>query len=159
MYAIRSYYDPLTDYNGLEPVPKLAAIARSYADRLEGAVGVHLRRTDNEKAMQYSPLNLFVEKMSELLATGYCQNFFLASDSPEDEQYLQKSFPGRIITHPKRSYERNEAVAIKDALVDLYCLAQCKMIVGSYWSSFSETAALIGRKELQVINVQSHESC
>ena len=41
--------------------------------------------------------------------------------------------------------------AIKDALIDLYGLSRCRLILGSYWSSFSETAAAIGGSELLIV--------
>ncbi len=37
------------------------------------------------------------------------------------------------------------------AMIDLYCLAKCSKIYGSYWSSFSEVAARIGDIPLKVI--------
>lgn len=146
-----SVFHSVGGYDKFVPVPELAKIVNGYRARLDGAVGVHLRRTDNEKSSRYSPLDGFVARMSKLLAEGSCEKFFLASDSPDEANQLHAIFPGRIVSHPKASYDRDDADAIKDALVDLYCLAQCRMIIGSYWSSFSEVAAAVGQKELMVI--------
>lgn len=71
--------------------------------------------------------------------------FFVATDSREEEENLRRLFPGRIISHRKRSLDRNSPDGIKDAAVDLYCLARCGKIIGSQRSSFSEAAAQIGR--------------
>jgi hypothetical protein len=66
--------------------------------------------------------------------------FFVASDSPAEEERMRKEFPDRIRVHRKRSYDRNNPVAVQDALIDLYCLAKCRKLIGSYDSSFSEMA-------------------
>ena len=36
---------------------------------------------------------------------------------------------------------RDEPAAIADAVADLYALSGCSKIIGSYWSSFTDTAA------------------
>ena len=33
---------------------------------------------------------------------------------------------------------------MQDALIDLWCLAASRKIIGSYWSSFTDTAADMG---------------
>lgn len=146
-----SAYYPCANFDRFTPVAALAEKISSYAELVADAVGIHLRRTDNHKSLQYSSVDQFVAKMQELLATGRCRRFFLATDSPADESYLKDIFGERLVTHEKTAYDRNVSAAIKDALVDLYCLAKCRVIIGSHWSSFSETAAKIGNRELLII--------
>ena len=146
-----SAYYPCANFDRFVPVAALAERIRCYTDIVTDAVGIHLRRTDNQKSLQYSSVDQFVAKMQELLAAGRCSRFFLATDSPADESYLKEIFREKIVTHQKSSYDRNNSTAIKEALVDLYCLAQCQLVVGSHWSSFSETAAKIGHRELLII--------
>jgi len=69
--------------------------------------------------------------------------FFLATDSPEEEQDMKKLFGDRIITFAKK-LDRNNPEAIQDALVDLLCLSKTRKIIGSFYSSFSDIAADIG---------------
>lgn len=69
--------------------------------------------------------------------------FFVATDAPEEEALLHQEFPGRIISHAKASLSRNDPRGIKDALIDLYCLAHCRKLIGSHLSSFTEVAANI----------------
>jgi hypothetical protein len=76
--------------------------------------------------------------------------FFLATDSPAEEERLQQEFPGRIIMHPKTSLKRHDPRAVQEAMVDLYCLANCRKLFGSYNSSFTETAAGIRGIELRI---------
>ena len=129
----------------------LAQKIASYTDDFNQVVGVHIRRTDHEKAKKYSPTSLFIEHMERELTRHPESRFFLATDSPEVEAHLVEIFGNRIITHPKRSRDRNNPDAIKDALIDLYCLAGCKKIFGSFWSSFTDTASKIYGAETTII--------
>lgn len=114
-------------------------------------IGVHIRRTDNEKSVMYSPTSLFINKMKEELDCRPSTFFYLATDDPQEEQYFIDEFKEHIIVYKKRSLDRNTPEAIEDAVIDLYNLSMCERIYGSYWSSFSDTAALWGGIEKTVI--------
>lgn len=115
-------------------------------------VGVHIRRTDNSNSLLKSPTSAFVTMMRNELERNPGIKFFLATDSMDEEETLRRLFPGKIIVHRKQSLNRNKPEAIKDAVVDLYCLAKTTKIIGSFWSSFSEVAACLGDRELIVVN-------
>lgn len=115
-------------------------------------VGVHIRRTDNELSKKYSPTSLFVDKMIAILNNEAKTKFYLATDDKDEEQYFKSLFPQKIYTHKKRSYDRNNSLAIEDALIDLYNLAQCREILASYYSSFSDVAAWWGKIEKEVVH-------
>lgn len=106
-------------------------------------VGVHIRRTDHVDAIRSSPTSGFVACMQAELDADPDTRFFVATDEPAEEAHLRDAFPGRIVTHPKRSYARRDPQAIVDAAVDLYALAGCRSIIGSGKSSFSATAGWI----------------
>ena len=108
----------------------------------ENTIGLHIRRTDNANAIKYSPTTLFFEKVEEELKNNPQTKFYLATDDPNEEQAFIDRFGKRMLIYCKHSLDRNNPVAIKDALVDLYNLSHCKKIYGSYWSSFSDTAAI-----------------
>jgi hypothetical protein len=114
-------------------------------------IGIHIRRGDHRHAIANSPTELFVTAMQQALAENDNTGFFLATDCPDTERELRERFPGRIVTHAKRSLDRADATAIQDALVDLYGLAACERVVGSSLSSFTEVAAQIRGIPLQVI--------
>jgi hypothetical protein len=42
-----------------------------------------------------------------------------------------------------------------DALLDLFCLAACKKIIGSYCSSFTDTAASLGGIEKLIAGIDN----
>jgi len=48
--------------------------------------------------------------------------------------------------------ERNSLQGMQDALVELYTLSRTSRIIGSMQSSYSETAAQIGRIQCEFIN-------
>lgn len=105
-------------------------------------IGLHIRRTDNTKAIKYSPTHLFFEKVEEELSRNPQTKFYLATDDPQEESAFVEKFASKILIYNKHSLDRNNPLAIKDALIDLYNLSHCQKIYGSYWSSFSDTAAL-----------------
>jgi hypothetical protein len=138
--------NPLSEFR---PVPTLRAVVDGYAVDRTRTVGVHIRRTDSPWRAD-SPMAGFVRLMEEEISRQPDAFFFVSTDSPEEEDHLKRLFQRRIISHQKRSLNRNSPGGIKDALVDLYCLARCGKIIGSHRSSFSEAAAQIGRCQLVV---------
>lgn len=114
-------------------------------------IGIHIRRSDNKLSIEKSPLNLFVDKLNYEIEKDENINFFLATDDFHTENELINIFGDKIISY-KKELSRNSEKGIKDAVVDLYCLANTKFIYGSYWSSYSEIASRIGNIELVTLN-------
>ena len=113
-------------------------------------VGVHIRRSDNVQSIQESPIELFVEAIQKELESCPETTFFVCSDSMEVKKILSEKFNKNIILSSEKGSRDNET-GIKGALVDLFTLAGCDKIFGSYYSSFSEIAALLGNKPLKII--------
>lgn len=119
----------------------------------EHLVGVHIRRADNIKSIEQSPTELFINAMWEVIKKDDKAVFYLATDSHNEEKQLISEFGDRIIVNVDKELNRNSKQGIIDALIDLKGLSASKKIIGSYWSSFSETASLLdGKKELLIIN-------
>lgn len=135
------------------PIDPLQKIIQSYAKDFKNVFGVHIRRTDNVRAIRYSPMAKYIELMEKEIAHNGSLRFFLATDSPDDEAQLKMLFPDRIITHPKRSLNRNDPLAIEDALIDLFCLSKCQKLIGSHWSSFTNVAAEINGIDKTIVIV------
>jgi len=121
------------------PTGEAAARLQPLRERLAHSVGVHVRRTDNTKAAAVSTLAHFVERMRAAQEPGL--SFFVATDEPQVLRELQAQFGDAVWEYPKRAYARDDPQAIVDALVDLTALAACRRLIGSYWSSFTDTAA------------------
>jgi len=115
-------------------------------------VGIHIRRTDNLRAIHASPLEAFISVMKEKIREDSETQFFLATDNKSVEKDLRQKFRNRIISYESKCLERNSSRGIKDALIDMLCLSKTKEIVGSYWSSFSEVSAELGNDKLFVVN-------
>jgi len=144
------FYQPY-DFSVFRPVNAIREVISRYREPLKDAIGLHIRRADNDRSRYNSPTELFVTAMNDEILVDPSVRFFLATDSDEEETILSKSFGNRLLTHPKQSLRRDDPAAIRDAVVDLYCLAACRKIYGSFWSSFSETAQKLGAADLHVL--------
>ena len=85
-----------------------------------------------------------IKAMEAEIAADPDVKFFLATDDKDEETLLRKTFPGKIVSNENRTLRRDSLDGMYDALLDLFCLAACKKIIGSYCSSFTDTAASLG---------------
>ena len=134
------------------PNKGLQTVIDRYKNDLPNSVGVHIRRSDNAKSTEFSSTQSFIAQMHLELKKNPQTRFFIATDSPETFARLQDEFGGAVYQHLKRSLSRDDSAAICDAVVDLYCLAGCRKLIGSYWSSFSDTAWEINGIDHIIIN-------
>ena len=111
-------------------------------------IGVHIRRTDHNKAIEYSPTHAFVQAMQEYPSDTA---FFLATDDPSERAHMEKIFAGRLVGVTASEYHRDTLEGTKGAFREFMQLAQCSLILGSNASSFSEMAAAFGGRPLRVI--------
>ena len=117
----------------------------------EHTIGIHIRRTDNIASITQSPTELFIKQMEEFVEHQPDTTFYLATDSEEEKQKLKQVF-GERISMSGHAAERNSLQGMQDALVELYTLSRTSRIIGSMQSSYSETAAQIGRVQCSFIN-------
>jgi hypothetical protein len=134
-----------------KPINEIQIIIESYTKKFSSkTIGIHIRRTDNLESIKYSPLELYIEEMKFDLSQDSEVDFFLATDDIETEKMLENLFPGKIITI-KKELARGSKIGMVGAIVDLYCLAKCSRIYGSYYSSFSDIASRIGSIPLKIL--------
>lgn len=136
------FYGSPPSFDALRPKRDIQEEVESTIGTLDTTklIGVHIRRGDNEAAVQVSPLEAFIVRMQEEIERDPEASFFLATDDPATEQTVKESLPGRVLARPK-VFARDRAEGVRDALVDLLVLARCRLILGSYWSSFSDAAS------------------
>lgn len=115
-------------------------VSRAFAS---ATIGVHIRRTDNVNAIRYSPTRAFIAAMKNCVADDREARFFLTTDCGDTEREIKSVFGDKIITR-SRTISRSSATGMRDAVVDLFLLSRTSRILGSYYSTFSETAASIG---------------
>ncbi len=118
----------------------------------EHTVGVHVRRTDNLLSIANSPDSLFIERMHREIDRRPDTRFYLATDSAEVKHTFSQHFGPRLM-FSERASSRRSVAGMQDAVVELYVLAATKRIIGSHWSSYSETAAKIGRIPFEQMRV------
>lgn len=135
----------------LVPTPEIRREVDAFCSRFDGhTTGVHIRRTDSDFKHR-SPTTGFLERMQAEIAADPLARFFLATDDPAEEARLRAAFGDRILARP-RQLDRARPEGIRDALVDLLCLARTRRVIAGVYSSFSEAAAEIGGVERVVID-------
>lgn len=113
-------------------------------------VGVHIHRTDNTWAITNSPLELFIERMGIELTINPETTFFVASDDYSVKSILKDKFDEHIITY-EASLQRNSLQGMKDAVVELFLLANTRLILGSSFSTYSTMASSLYNRKLEVL--------
>lgn len=148
---------PEEPYKFFKPVKSIEArvdeLSKSFNSH---TIGIHIRRTDNQMAIINSPLERFFELMADEKSRNEKVKFYLATDSPESEKKITDRFPGDVIMIQKE-LRRDKEEGIKDALIDLLCLSRTSKIIGSFWSSFSEVAAEMGKIPLIIAENKKEE--
>ncbi|MDF1778543.1 MAG: hypothetical protein P1V13_21160 [Rhizobiaceae bacterium] len=146
------FYGEDKSFYQFEPVKELQEKIDAVTCGFDKTVGVHIRRSDLLESVEGSPTELFILEMRREIEREPETKFFLSTDDPEEERYLSDLFGDRIIIFNKDTRSRQEVGAIKDAVVDLYCLASTCKIIGSKGSSFTEVAARMAQIPLTIIN-------
>jgi hypothetical protein len=135
-------------YLQFKPIDRIhLSIQKTTSSFTNNTIGLHIRRKDNEKSIEFSPIELFIDTINKEIQINRNTNFFLATDDEKTEKEIKSIFGERIITFPK-NFSRSTINDIRDAVVDLFCLSKTKMIYGSYWSSFSDIASRLGQIQL-----------
>lgn len=118
-------------------------------------IGLHIRRTDNKESILYSPTELFKDIVRKGAKEG--NRFYLCSDDETVKQEFLSEFGSQIILLPSEMGElnRNTTEGIKQATVELFALSRTAKIYGSYYSSFSSIASLIGGCGLETLTVKN----
>lgn len=112
-------------------------------------IGLHIRRTDNLMSISHSPDHLFEAEIEKNLEQDPSIKFYLATDSEATKQKFCKQFgPDKIICNP-RPASRASLAGIKDAAVEMFLLAGASRIFGSFYSSYSEAASILGATPLR----------
>lgn len=127
--------------------PVFAEKSARWFHHRENVIGVHIRRTDNLRSISDSPTALFVERMRQEPDDTV---FYLATDSEDEKRQLRQVF-GERLHFAERQAERGTLQGMEDALIEMYLLARTSRILGSAASTYSMTAAAIGRIPLEVI--------
>jgi hypothetical protein len=116
-------------------------------------VGIHIRRTNHERAISNSPDEAFFEEAERALGDGFL--LFLATDNATTVRLMQNRYGAKLLYRGKRlelaeRWPRNDMDPrdIIDDLVDLWLLAACNHVIGCRDSSYSRIAMLLNGSPL-----------
>jgi hypothetical protein len=138
-------------YKVFHPIKSLEERILKLTDPHKGnLIGVHVRRTDHALSHQSSPLSLFIDKIQEEIDLNPNIKFFLSTDDEGVQRELSEKFESRMIYVPNKK-NRQAPQGIQDAVVDMFCLANCDKIYGSFFSSFSIVASKLKNVELEIL--------
>ena len=116
----------------------------------ENAIGVHIRRTDNKKSIEGSPLEGFLKAMREKKDSFYV----VATDDATVREKIILEFADRCI-FPASVLSRKTEEGMIHGVTDFFALAKCSEIWGSVASSFTEMAARYGNVRFELITKES----
>lgn len=111
----------------------------------------HIRRTDNQKAIWLSPLELFGLKIQEYLNRNQGGKALVFSDDLGAIESLKMSLGTDRLLCPEVLRERHSLNGMIEATAVFFTLASMKRIYGSTNSSFSEIARDYGNNTLYIV--------
>jgi hypothetical protein len=136
---------PVLDaYKKFEPTAALKASIEHTTSSFTRTIGLHIRKSDHETSKKFSTTEKFVGVIEKEISNDSQTTFFISTDDEATKTDLIDKYGDRIRFNEVSSYERDSPEAVKDAVVDLYCLAATSRLYGSHHSSFSQVAAIIG---------------
>ncbi|HAW20749.1 MAG TPA: hypothetical protein DCX14_11245 [Flavobacteriales bacterium] len=135
----------------LLPESALAARISKLSIDKSKTVGMHIRRTDHTWSVEHSGDDAFINAIKKELEEDPATKFFVATDSPEVSDKLVALFPEKIIRAEHETMARSSVSGIQSAVIDLYGLAGCRKVYGSFLSTFSDLASNIGSIEAETV--------
>lgn len=135
-----------------KPVAEVQSeVDRIFDGRKGPVIGVHIRFTDRK-----APLPKIMRELERLAQQAPGAEIFLATDSAEAQDAVMSRFPDTITIdkalasddtalHFSSEGFSDPVVEARNALIDMMALARCDWLLHSRHSTFSVTAALLGR--------------
>lgn len=102
------------------------------------------------RSIEDSPLYLFVGEMERILRQEPLTRFFLATDDAGVMRELTGRFGDKIICGDD-NVSRDTLRGMMHATADLWALASTSRILGSFYSSFTDLAAVLGDIPLRIM--------
>lgn len=113
-------------------------------------IGLHIRRTDHQQAIDESPLELFTDAIDREAEAHADLRIYLATDDEATKAALFDRYGDRILTSPAEA-TRESANGIREALVEMLTLSCTQHIYGSAGSTFSPIAACLGDVPITIL--------
>ncbi len=137
------------------PVAQVEQQVDNFASQFSAhTIGFHIRRTDNRRSIEQSPLSLFIEAGKQEIDGHPDTKIFVATDDEPTKRQLREIFGDRLMMQQVEA-DRGSTQGIRGGLIDMYTLARTKVVYGSAGSSFSMMAAKIGGNKLVTLTKTS----
>lgn len=150
-YSEFAGFDPTLPARLFTPVTAIReAVDRRMGTLTGRTIGVHIRRTDHAEAIRRSPIELFYAALDREIEADERTAIYLATDSEAVKHDLRARYGTRLHTAGAPA-DRESTAGIRDGLTDMYSLARCTHIYGSFGSTFSEMAARLGGAGFEVL--------
>jgi hypothetical protein len=164
VYGVAPEFAPFTEHlsnvvqflKDLEPVDavkkEVDSFVQSQFPSLSAVVGVHYRSwgLTFDSGLPKSNPETFVAKMQEIVKADPNVKFFIASDSLETLAFFRSQMPGRVLTYTLSTIDRESVESQRNSLIEWYLLGQTDYLIGTFDSSFSETAALLTKQKRDI---------
>jgi hypothetical protein len=132
----------------LKPSPEVTTVLESWSSSITpDSVAVHIRRTDNGKAIRLSPLEAFRVRLHALQKHMFLLVF---SDDERAIDAMKSEFGYRVLA-PETIRNRGNLDGMIEATAVFFALASKPLILGSANSSFSEIACDYGNSVLELV--------
>ncbi len=132
------------DYANFVPQDDIQDKINQTISKFDQTFGLHIRRSDHKASKEHSTLEKFTRVVETEIEADSNATFFISTDDEPTKTELCNKYGDKIIFNEISSFDRNSPEAVKEAVLDLYCLANTKKLYGSHHSSFSQVAAIIG---------------
>ena len=145
----------------LVPSRPVRKIIDSFPD-MSNCIGVHVRNRSPKTEIDIRPNeypsdgmknlvkyrnsakpDVFIRKMQQIQAKDPDACFFVSSDNEASKLAIQRSFGTDRVWILEGSCDDRAINCLQKALAELYILGRTKMLLGSFWSSFSEVGGLL----------------
>lgn len=129
--------------------------------RMEGAPGLDQHSYDSQENWpeedqsliqhwrEKSHYSRFIKRVDELLDEEPARRIYLAADLQQTYDAFLNRYGKRVVCLQRKEYDRS-ARQIQHALADAILLSRTPILLGSYWSSFSQLAKRLSRIDQQV---------
>ena len=120
-------------------------------------IGVHIRRTDHNRAIKESSTEAFIQQVREMVNEREELKIFLATDDVTEQNAMKNVFGDRLVTQSGKRWGRDSSSKMKSGIIDCLCLSRCMCVLGSSTSVFSSFSARYGKKELIICRNKDEE--
>jgi len=130
-------------------------IAEDFSSRFNNnTIGIHIRKGDFKTLKgglaRISNDELYIEIMKKEIKENPNTTFFLATQDEETENKFKDVFKDRIILYPKNTKLRGDEGALEEALIEFLLLSKTKKVYGTFESTFSQLASLLGEIKFEM---------